>query len=38
MIKTRQNNDLIDQIGLVYSETKIELSRPIEPGAISYEN
>lgn len=29
MTKTRQDNDVIDHIGLVYSEIEIELSRPI---------
>ena len=29
MMKTRQDNDMIDRIGLVKVETKIELSGPI---------
>lgn len=38
MTKTRQDNDRIDHIGLVYAETKIELLRPIKLGAICDEN
>ena len=29
MMKTRQDNDVIDCIGVVYTETEIELSGPI---------
>ena len=29
MTKTKQDNDYTDHIGLVYVETKMELSRPI---------
>ena len=38
MIKTRQDNDVTDKIGLVYDEIKTELSGPIESGAVAYEN
>ena len=33
MTKTRHDNDMIDCIGTVYAKNKIELSRPIRPGA-----
>ena len=33
MTKTRQDNDVIDRIGVVYAENDIELSWPIESGA-----
>ena len=36
-MKTRQDNDM-DCIGVVYAETQIEQSRPIEPGTVCYEN
>ena len=36
MTKTRHDNDLIDCIGVVYVETKTELSGPIEPGVVCY--
>ena len=29
MMKTRQDNDMIDNIGLVYTKIETELSRPI---------
>ena len=32
--KTRQDNDMINHIGLVYAENDIELSRPIRPRAV----
>lgn len=38
MIKTRKDNDMTDHIGLVYAKIENELSRPIELGAVSYEN
>ena len=37
-MKTRQNNDGINRISVVYTKTEIELSRPIEPGVICYQN
>ena len=36
--KTRLDNDVIDHTGAVYAENKIELSWPIEPGAICDKN
>ena len=33
-MKTRQDNDVIDHIGLVYIKIETELSRPIELGAV----
>ena len=36
--KTRQDNDMINYIGVVYVETKTELSRPIKSGAMCYQN
>ena len=36
--KTRQNNDVIDCIGVVYAETKTKLLGPIKPGAVCYDN
>ena len=38
MMKTRQDNNMIDYIGLVYIEIEIKLLGPIEPGAVCYEN
>lgn len=38
MIKTRQDNDMTNQIGLAYVEIKIELSGPIELDVVFYEN
>lgn len=38
MIKTRQDNDMTNQIGLVDVKTEIELSGPIELGVVFYEN
>lgn len=38
MIKTRQDNDVTNQIGMVYVETKIELLGLIELGVVSYKN
>lgn len=34
MTKTRQDNNVIDHIGLAYVENNIELSRPIKSGAV----
>lgn len=34
VMKTRQDNDVIDFIGLVYTEIEIKLSRPIWPGVV----
>ena len=33
-MKTRQGNDVIDHLGLVYAEIEIELSGPISLGVI----
>lgn len=38
MIKTRQDNNMTDYIGVVCTENEIELSWPIEPGAFCGEN
>ena len=38
MTKTKQVNDMIDRIDLVYAEIETELQRPIWPGAIYEEN
>ena len=38
MTKTRWDNDMIDYIGVVYTEIKVEISRPIKPGVVCYEN
>ena len=38
MIKTNQDNDVTNRIGLVYAETEIELSEPIEQGVVCYED
>ena len=37
-METRQNNDVIDYIDLVYVKTKIELFWPIWSGAVYIEN
>ena len=37
-MKTRQDNDMIDCIGVVYAKTKTELLGPIKPGIVCYEN
>ena len=34
MTKTRQDNNVIDHIGLTYVENNIELSGPIKSGAV----
>ena len=34
MMKTRQNNDVIDLTGVVYDENETKLSWPIRPSAI----
>ena len=38
MMKTRQDNNVIDHIGLVYVEIETELSGPIWSSVIYYEN
>ena len=38
MTKTKQDNDVIDHIGLVYTKKNIELSRPIWPAVVYEEN
>ena len=38
VMKTRQNNNLIDRTGTVYAENKIELSWPIGLGGVYNEN
>lgn len=38
VIKTRQDNDMIDFIGVVHVETETELLGPIEPSMVSYQN
>ena len=38
MTKTRQENDMIDRIGLVYAKFEIELSEPIWTGVVREEN
>lgn len=37
-MKTRQGNDMIDHIGLVYIENDTELSRPIRLGVVYEES
>ena len=37
-MKTKQDNDLIDCIGVIYAETKIELSGPIKLSVVCYQN
>ena len=37
-MKTRQNNDMIDCIGLVYAEIETQLVGPIWPSAVYDEN
>lgn len=36
--KTKQDNNMIDRIGLIYAESEIELLGPIWSGAIYFEN
>lgn len=36
--KTKQDNNMIDHIGLIYTETEIKLLGPIWSGAIYFEN
>ena len=38
MMKTKQNNNVIDSIGLVYAKIEIELSGLIWPGMVCDEN
>ena len=38
MTKTIPDNDVINYIGMVYVETTIELSGPIESSAMCYKN
>ena len=38
MMKIRENNDMTDCIGVVYAKTQTQLSGPIKPGAVCYEN
>ena len=38
MTKTKQDNDMIDHIHLVYAEIKTELFGPIWPNAVYEEN
>ena len=38
MMKTKQDNDLIDCIGVIYAETKIELLGPIKLSVVCYQN
>ena len=38
MMKTRQDNDVIDCIGVVFAETETELLRTIESSAVCDEN
>ena len=38
MIKTKLDNNVTNQIGLVYVEIETKLSGPIELGVVSYEN
>lgn len=35
--KTKQDNDMIDWIDVLYVETEIELSGPIELGVVCYQ-
>ena len=37
-MKTRQENDVIDRIGVIYTINNNELSWPIKPGATYKEN
>ena len=37
-MKTKEDNDVTNCIGVVYAESKIELLWPIRPGAICDEN
>ena len=38
MMKTRQDNNVIDRTGVVYAENEIKLSWPIQPGTLYGEN
>ena len=38
MMKTRQDNDLIDRVGVFYTENNVELSWPIRSGVNCDEN
>ena len=38
MMKTRHDNNVTDQIGLVYAKNDTELSRPIWPGIVCDKN
>lgn len=38
MIKSKQDNDLTDRIGMVYTENETEMSLSIELGAVGDEN
>lgn len=38
VMKTRQDNDVIDFISVVYVEIEIELLAPIKPGVVCYQN
>ena len=38
MTKTKNDNDMIDRIGIVYVKNDIELSWPIESGVICDKN
>ena len=37
-MKTRQDNDVTDHIGLLYAKIESELSGPISPGVVYDEN
>ena len=37
-METKQDNDMIDCIGVVYAKTETELSGPIKSGAVCYQN
>ena len=37
-MKTKQDNELIDHTGVVYTKNKIELSLPIDPGVVYDQN
>ena len=38
VMKTIYDNDMTNCIDVFYTEIEIELSRPIEPGAVFYKN
>ena len=38
VMKTKEDNDVTDCIGVVYAETETKLLEPIEPGAVCYLN